>query len=150
METLRFRQSTSSGGKMSSRGVVVPAKTSTAATFLLVIPVTLVVTAVVRGVTLMLLWNWFVPPTFAGAPKLGFAAALGLALVSVTLTGRWQMRPGPAPKLERSTPSSVPIDVEAATVYADGVAAWFRKWLRESLSNAAMMILIAWLIQFFL
>jgi hypothetical protein len=40
---------------------------------------------VVTGFCSMILWNWFVPATFASAPRLTFGAAMGVVLLASCL-----------------------------------------------------------------
>lgn len=41
----------------------------------------LAISAIWDGFVLMVLWNWFVPATFGGAPSLNLAQAIGLCLI---------------------------------------------------------------------
>jgi hypothetical protein len=44
------------------------------------------VLAVVRGLTLLVLWGWLITPVFTGAPDLNLASAMGISVFIAFLT----------------------------------------------------------------
>ena len=64
-------------------------KESTGSCFaaLIALPVVLVITALLNGTVLSIIWGWFVVPVFR-APSLSIAYAIGLGLVVSFLTAR--------------------------------------------------------------
>lgn len=58
-------------------------------TFILV-PVILAASFLIDGFVLSILWNWFIPRIFIGAPTLSILNAIGLAIVIGFLTRKYQ------------------------------------------------------------
>lgn len=57
-------------------------------------------TAVIRGVTLSILWSWFMVPVF-GLPALSIASAIGLCLVAGYIFHKFQPEDSVDPDVQR-------------------------------------------------
>jgi hypothetical protein len=64
----------------------------------------IVVIVLVRGWALMLLWGWFVRPTFEQLPRITLVQAAGLMLICELLTDRLArtMKEGPGEEISKS------------------------------------------------
>ncbi len=54
-------------------------------TLFLISNLTLAISIVVTGGCLMVLWNWFIPPIFIGAPQLNLVSSMGIYLAIACL-----------------------------------------------------------------